>query len=189
MYPANTTSGFLCSSLRATSSGDDGQYEGTHTARAHASQTHARSRRHNAINASQRDAHAKQVTHGVILALEHERPGVFYFGIALEREFSFAIRQHESVGPARLVHIACARMSTAQWRSRCTRGVVTLTRDRMANDGASMTAAAGDISIGALIDDLKVRARAWRRDSRMRVAQSAFVRLSIDRSFDRCRTF
>ena len=160
----------------------------THTPRARASQTHARSRRYNAIKASQRDAHAKQVAHGVILALEHERPGVFYFGIALEREFSFAIRQHESVGAARLVHIACALMSTAQWR-RCTRGIVTLTRDRMANDGASMTAAAGDISIGALIDDLKVRARAWRRDSRMRVAQSAFVRLSIDRSFDRCRTF
>jgi hypothetical protein len=160
----------------------------THTPRARASQTHARSRRYNAIKASQRDAHAKQVAHGVILALEHERPGVFYFGIALERELSFAIRQHESVGAARLVHIACALMSTAQWR-RCTRGIVTLTRDRMANDGASMTAAAGDISIGALIDDLKVRARAWRRDSRMRVAQSAFVRLSIDRSFDRCRTF
>ena len=123
----------------------------------------------------------------MILALKHERPGVFYFGIALECEFSFAIRQHESVGAARLVHIACARMSTAQWRS--TREVVTLTRDRMANDDASMTAAAGDISIGALIDDLKVRARAWRRDSRMRVAQSAFDRLSIDRSFDRCRTF
>lgn len=52
----------------------------------------------------------------MILALEHERPGVFYFGIALEREFSFAIRQHESVGAARLVHIACALMSTEQCR-------------------------------------------------------------------------
>jgi hypothetical protein len=156
----------------------------THTPRARASQTHARSRRYNAIKASQRDAHAKQVAHGVILALEHERPGVFYFGIALERELSFAIRQHESVGAARLVHIACALMSTAQWR-RCTRGIVTLTRDRMANDGASMTAAAGDISIGALIDDLKVRGRAWRRDLRMRVAHRAFDRSIVDRSFDR----
>jgi len=71
-------------------------------------------------------------------------------------------------------------------------GVVTLTLDRMANDGASMTATAGDISIGALIDDLKVRGRAWRRDSRMRVAHRAFDRSIVDRSIDRsidCRTF
>ena len=52
----------------------------------------------------------------MILALEHERPGICYFSIALEREFSFAIRQNETVGAARLVHIACALMSTEQCR-------------------------------------------------------------------------
>ena len=191
MYPANTTSGFLCSSLCDDTRYIHRQCEEQRAPRVSRRRTRANPR-HRAASQSKFkvftrtfeascpwcDPRAEARTSRRFLLWYRARMRVFV------RHPAARIGRRGSVGSYRVC--ANERRAVAQ---RCTREVVTLTRDRMANDDASMTAAAGDISIGALIDDLKVRARAWRRDSRMRVAQSAFDRLSIDRSFDRCRTF